>query len=365
MEIKHKQVTVRELAEGYQDNREGGVIGFGGKLDIRPPYQREFVYNDKQRKAVIDTLIKGFPLNTMYWAVTENGYEIIDGQQRTISICQYLDSVFSYKRDGDDSERYFHNLQKDEKDAILNYKLTVYLCEGVASEKLDWFRTINIAGATLTDQELRNAVYAGSWTADAKRYFSKTQCAASQLAEKYMSGTAIRQDYLETAIRWISDNRIEQYMATNQHSSSAADLWIYFQSVINWLQTLFPKYRREMKGLEWGLLYNQYKNNKHDPKELELSVTRLMMDDDVTGKRGIYQYLLSGDERHLNIRSFKDSEKRSMYERQEGICPVCTLDFPIEQMQGDHVTPWSEGGKTEVANGQMLCKDCNRRKSNK
>ena len=161
MNIELKNITVRQLVDSYEDNQEDGVVGYGGKLNIRPPFQREFVYNEKQRAAVIDSITKRFPLNTMYWAVTEDGFEIIDGQQRTVSICQYVDGVFSYKN------RYFHNLQQDEKNSILDYELTVYRCQGTDSEKLDWFRTINIAGEKLTDQELRNAVYAGSWTADA------------------------------------------------------------------------------------------------------------------------------------------------------------------------------------------------------
>lgn len=225
MDIELKNISVRELVEDYQDNQEAGVVGFGGKLNIRPPYQREFVYNDKQREAVIDTITRSFPLNTMYWAVTPEGFEIIDGQQRTISICQYVDGVFSYK------DRYFHNHQQDEKNAILDYRLTVYQCQGTDSEKLGWFRTINIAGEKLTEQELRNAVYAGSWTADAKRYFSKTQCAASQLADKYMTGSPIRQDYLETAISWVSNGDIEGYMAKHQHDTNANPLWLYFQGV--------------------------------------------------------------------------------------------------------------------------------------
>lgn len=208
MDIDLLDVTVGELVEKYQDNDEEGVVGYSGKLNIRPPYQREFVYSDKQREAVIDTVTRGFPLNTMYWAVSSNGFEIIDGQQRTVSICQYVAGIFSYKN------RYFHNLQQDEKDAILGYKLTVYKCQGTDSEKLDWFRTINIAGEKLTDQELRNAVYAGSWTADAKRYFSKTECPAWRIANKYMEGSAIRQDYLEKAIAWMNDGDIDGYMAT-------------------------------------------------------------------------------------------------------------------------------------------------------
>lgn len=359
MDIDLLDVTVGELVEKYQDNDEEGVIGYGGKLNIRPPYQREFVYSDKQREAVIETVTRGFPLNTMYWAVSSSGFEIIDGQQRTVSICQYVAGIFSYKN------RYFHNLQQDEKDAILGYKLTVYKCQGTDSEKLDWFRTINIAGEKLTDQELRNAVYAGSWTADAKRYFSKTECPAWRIANKYMEGSAIRQDYLEKAIAWMNDGDIDGYMATHQHDTSANPLWLYFQSVISWIKATFPKHRKEMKGIAWGLLYNGHKDDNLDPAMLESETSRLMADDEVTKKKGIYEYLLTGDEKHLSLRAFTKTDKTTLYERQKGICPTCKEHFEIEKMEADHVTPWSQGGKTELSNGQMLCRDCNRRKSNK
>lgn len=359
MDIELKNITIKELVESYQDNQEAGVVGFSGKLNIRPPYQREFVYNDKQREAVIDTVTRGFPLNTMYWAVIPDGFEIIDGQQRTVSICQYVDGVFSYK------ERYFHNLQQDEKERILDYNLTVYQCQGTDSEKLGWFRTINIAGEKLTDQELRNAVYAGSWTADAKRYFSKTQCAAWQLADKYMTGSPIRQDYLETTISWINDGDIESYMANHQHDKSANPLWLYFQAVISWIKATFPKYRKEMKGIAWGVLYNEFKDHELDPKMLEATISRLMEDEDVTNKKGIYSYVLNGKEKHLNIRAFSKNQKREAYERQGGICPVCKKHFEIDEMEADHITPWHEGGKTTAENCQMLCKEDNRRKSGK
>jgi len=359
MDIHLKNITVRELVDSYQDNQEAGVVGFGGRLNIRPPFQREFVYNDKQREAVIDTLTKSFPLNTMYWAVTDDGFEIIDGQQRTVSICQYVDGVFSYK------DRYFHNLQQDEKDTILDYELTVYRCQGTDSEKLDWFRTINIAGEKLTDQELRNAVYAGSWTADAKRYFSKSQCAAWQLADKYMTGSPIRQDYLETAISWMNSGDIEGYMAMHQHDKSANPLWLYFQSVIGWVKVTFPKYRKEMKGIAWGDLYNVFKDHELDPKTLEATISGLMEDEDVTNKKGIYSYVLDGKEKHLNIRAFSNNQKREAYERQKGKCPVCKEHFEIDEMEADHITPWHEGGKTSAENCQMLCKEDNRRKSGK
>ena len=357
MDITLKNITIKELAANYRDNQEDGVVGYGGKLNIRPPYQREFVYSDRQREAVIDTVTRAFPLNTMYWAATPEGFEIIDGQQRTISVCQYVDGVFSYQG------RYFHNLQADEKQAILEYPLTVYQCQGTDSEKLDWFRTINIAGEKLTEQELRNAVFAGAWTADAKRYFSKTQCAAWQLADKYMTGSPIRQDYLETAIAWINAGDIEGYMARHQHDSNANPLWLYFQSVINWVKASFPKYRKEMKSVAWGELYNAFKDAQIDPQKTENQIAALMEDDDVSNKKGIYSYVLDRKEKHLNIRAFSDKQKREAYERQKGTCPTCKQHFAIEAMEGDHITPWHEGGKTNAENCQMLCKEDNRRKS--
>lgn len=361
MEVTLKDITVRELVEDYQDNEENGVVGYGGKLDIRPPFQREFVYNDKQQKAVIDTVSKGFPLNVMYWAVRDNDeekpFEIIDGQQRTLSICKYINSEFSFK------DLYFHNLEEDEKEKILDYELTVYVCEGTDSEKLEWFKTINIAGEELTDQELRNAVYHGSWVTDAKRYFSKTGCPAYQIGSDYMNGTPIRQDYLETVIKWISENKIEDYMGKNQHEKNAQDLWVYFTNIIEWIKSVFPEYRREMKGLPWGELYNEYKNTNLDPEELEEKIIELFKDDDVTNNKGIYLYLLTGKERHLNIRTFDNRQKRKAYTEQKGTCPICKEKFKIEEMEADHITPWHLGGKTIQENCQMLCKECNRRKS--
>jgi hypothetical protein len=362
MKIELKEITVRELSKGYQDNAENGVIGFGGKLDIRPPYQREFIYKDKQREAVIDTITKDYPLNVMYWAVRDDGdFEIIDGQQRTISICQFVEGDFAF------GNMYFHNLQNDRQDQILNYKIMVYLCSGTDTEKLEWFKTINIAGAKLTDQEMRNAVYSGSWVSDAKRYFSKNGCAAYRLGGDYMSGAPIRQEYLETVIGWIcgddSSDGIEKYMAKHQHEPDAHELWLYFQSVINWVKAVFPKYRREMNGVDWGFLYNEFKDQRFDPKKLEEEIAELMQDEDVTKKSGIYEYVLTRKERHLNIRSFTDNQKREAYERQKGVCVRCGKNFELNEMEADHITPWHLGGKTSADNCQMLCKDDNRRKS--
>jgi len=360
MKIELKEITVRELTESYQDNEENGVVGFGGKLDIRPPYQREFIYKDKQREAVIETITKNFPLNVMYWAVQENGnFEVIDGQQRTISICQYVNGDFAFMF------KYFHNLQKDEQEQILNYKLMVYLCSGTDSQKLEWFKTINIAGEKLTNQELRNAVFSGSFVSDAKRYFSKNGCAAYGLGSNYLSGSPIRQEYLETTIDWISKGNIESYMSVHQHEPNANELWLYFQNVISWVKVVFSKYRKEMKGLAWGEFYNEFKDKKFDHKKLEEEISKLMKDEDVTSKKGIYEYVLTRKEKHLNIRAFNDNQKRESFEKQKGICVKCESECKLEEMEADHINPWHLGGKTAQENCQMLCKGCNRAKSGK
>jgi hypothetical protein len=356
-------MLVKDLVNGYVNNQEEGVIGYGGMLNIRPPYQREFVYKEAQRDAVITTVRNDFPLNVMYWVKNEDNYEVLDGQQRTISICEYVKGNFTVSEK--DMSLGFNNLPKDKQEQILNYKLMVYFCEGTDSEKLAWFEIVNIAGAVLTKQELRNAVYTGSWLADAKLKFSKSNCAAYLLASKYVAGSPIRQEFLETAIDWFNDGKIEAYMSIHQHDQNANELWLYFQSVIQWVQATFPTYRKEMKGISWGELYNRFKNDSFDTAKLEERVKMLMSDDDVSNKKGIYEYVLTGEERCLNIRAFSDSMKRGAYERQDGICPKCKEHFAIEQMEGDHITPWHEGGKTDTDNCQMLCKECNRRKSGK
>ena len=267
MKIQLHEITVRKLVECYEDDGHDGVRGFGGKLDIRPPYQREFVYGDKERKAVIETVMQGFPLNVMYWSERKDGtYEIIDGQQRTISIAQYVKSDFSVKYQSVEQSLYFHNLPRDIKQRILNYQLKVYFCSGTEGEKLDWYRTINIAGMVLTEQELRNAVYAGPWVSDAKRYFSRRGGPAYQVGGDYLRGNAIRQDYLETTINWVSKGKIEDYMGLHQPDENAAPLWEYFRAVIDWVQATFKVYRTSMKGVDWGSLYNAYKDAPLDPR---------------------------------------------------------------------------------------------------
>lgn len=391
MQIDKTEITIRELIAGYHNDDESSqVVAYAdssgvARLNIRPKYQREFVYKEAQRNAVIDTILKGFPLNIMYWVRNvdfgaECEYEVLDGQQRTISICEYVKGSFSIQWNG--KSQYFHTLSKDLQERFLDYKLDVYVCQGSESEKLEWFKTINIAGEKLTNQELRNAVYASAWLSDAKLRFSKPNGLAVQRGAKYLNGSAIRQEVLESAIAWIVDSRrdekICEYMAKNAKGSKNADeLWGYFQNVINWVEMKFEKYRKEMKGLEWGLLYNAYKEKPLDAKELEEQIAKLMQDDEIENKKGIYEYVLSGDEKHLNLRAFSDSIKRAVYEKQGGVCansdghikgvkcPNEKQKLDIEQMEADHITPWSKGGKTEKENCQMLCVECNRRKSDK
>lgn len=368
MNIDLHRIKIRDVVAGYHDGDEEGVVGYGGRLNIRPKYQREFVYTGKQRDAVIDTVRRGFPLNVMYWMVNDDGgYEVLDGQQRTISIAQYVSGDFSV------GGLYFHSLTDDEQAQILDYELMIYFCEGSDRERLDWFEIINIAGEKLTPQELRNAVYTGTWLADAKLKFSKSNCAAYLLANDggaLMSGSPIRQEYLEKVLGWINNGDIREYMSAHQHDENADELWQYFQSVIEWVHQAFPNYRREMAIVAWGELYNQYANDELDAVDLEKSVSQLMQDEDVTNKSGIYTYLLTGREKHLSIRSFTDRMKREAYERQGGLCvaknAVCGgKHWDIGEMEADHITPWSDGGRTTSENCQMICREDNRRKSDR
>ena len=391
MQIDKTEIKIKELIAGYtRDEESSQVIAYAdssgvARLNIRPKYQREFVYKEAQRNAVIDTILKGFPLNIMYWVKNvdfgaECEYEVLDGQQRTISICEYVKGSFSIQ--WNDKSQYFHTLSKDLQEKFLDYKLNVYVCQGSESEKLEWFKTINIAGETLTSQELRNAVYASVWLSDAKRRFSKPNGLAVLKGAKYLNGSALRQEFLESAIAWKVDSRkdekICEYMAKNARDSKNADeLWEYFAKVIDWVEMKFEKYRKEMKGLEWGLLYNLYKDKPLDAKELESKIIELMQDDEVGSKKGVYPYLLSGDEKHLSLRAFSESVKRAVYEKQGGMCanseghikgvkcPNEKQKLEIEQMEADHIIPWSKGGKTEKENCQMLCVKCNRAKSAK
>ena len=366
MDIEQREVTVGELTSGYHDDAEGGVSGYSGRLNIRPAYQREFVYAPKQRGAVINTAIRGLPLNVMYWSKRDDDggyeYEMIDGQQRTISLAQYVDNVFSY------NDRFFHSLTAEERQALLDYNLTIFICSGPEKERLEWFETINTAGERLTLQELLNAVYAGPWVSDARGYFSRTGCPAAGIAHQYVNGSPIRQHYLEKALQWSAAAEgveVPEYMSKRQHYKDAQVLWSEFRAVIDWVEATFPNYRRSMKGVDWGTLYREHGARDLDANALEVELARLIQDDDVTSEKGIYPFALTRDPKHLNIRAFDNRTRQATYERQEGKCVWCDTEHKIGEMDADHITPWIEGGRTEAANCQMLCKSCNRSKGSK
>ena len=378
MQITETKVKVSDLCKNYSDNGDGGVFGFDGKLTIRPAFQREFVYNDKQRAAVIDSVMNGFPLNVMYWSKTgPDTYEVLDGQQRTISIAQYVNKDFPIKINGND--KFYQNLTDEERQTILNYELTVNVCEGTEAEKLAWFKRINIAGVVLTPQELLNATYTGPWLADAKNYFSKRNCVAAKMADKFIKGNPIRQDYLEKALAWIADRdgleSGQRYMAIHQHDADANDLWLYFQEVISWAKRIFPDADKKLtESQDWGYLYNQYKTKTYNTNALSDDIKRLIMDDDVTKKAGIIPFVLSDrtwrDEKYLSLRAFSEAQKLRAYEWQGHKCPLCVAngintEYAFEDMEGDHIIPWSKGGHTTDNNLQMLCKKCNAAKADK
>jgi hypothetical protein len=295
--------------------------------------------------------------------VAGDEHELMDGQQRTISICQYVAGDFAVEMDG--SPRFFHNLSAERRQQILDYELSIYVCEGSEGEKLDWFKIINIAGEKLTDQELRNAIYTGPWLADAKKWFSRTGGPAYAMGEKYVNGSPIRQDFLEEALDWITADKIDEYMSVHQHDADAQELWQYFQAVIAWIQRVFPNYRKLMKGLDWGRFYNAHKGDALNAATLESRIVALIEDDEVDNKKGIYEYLLTGNEKTLSLRAFDDKTKVKTYEKQKGICPVCKKQFEFGGMEADHIVPWSKGGKTEATNCRMLCMLDNRTKSGK
>lgn len=373
MKIEPKHIKVRDVFEGYTDNGDDGVFAYGGKLAIRPPYQREFVYSMEQSAEVVRTVMKGFPLNVMYWVkVGDDRYEVLDGQQRTLSIMRFLDhklpvvyNKVTYYGDGmpDDLDKKFRD-----------YEFMVYICEGDDSEKLEWFEVVNIAGEKLSDQELRNSVYTGEWLSDAKRHFSKRTCAAKMLADKYITGDPNRQELLEKALKGICEyqgiKEIKTYMADHKNDPDADELWQYFQDVIHWAEKIFPKYYTDMKGLDWCHFYNVYHSRTYNSAVMDAEVKRLHEDDDVQKNSGIYEFLLCREidpyaGRLLNLRSFEKRDKIAAYSKQGGLCPICHQHFEFEEMEGDHIKPWSKGGQTVPENCQMLCRDCNGKKTDK
>lgn len=368
MRIDLHYIPVRDLVDGYENLQYDGVSGFGGLLDIRPKFQREFIYQMDQRRAVIQTILDGFPLNVMYWSLHtdqktgETAYELLDGQQRTMSICEYVEGEFSVEIDG--YPKNFDNLSPDDQRKILDYELMIYHCEGGEDEKLRWFEIINIAGETLKVQELRNAIYTGPWLTDAKRYFSRENQAAHLLSRDYATaGEVDRQALLEKAITWASgkgDDNIKAYMNEHRLDPNANALWLYFKSVVDWAKLTFPKVRGPLRSVPWNVLYEQFKDRTLDADELEVEVKLLMQDSEVEKKSGIYEYVLTRDERVLGLRTFDDNQKREAYERQDGICPQCGEHFEFGKMDGDHIIPWVLDGRTTADNCQMLCVRDNR-----
>lgn len=377
MDIKLHEITIKEIFDGYEDKGDdNGIVGYHGKLDIRPPYQRNFVYNLEEERAVINSVLHGFPLNIMYWVVDgDDKYEVLDGQQRTLSIMNFLKHQFTIELDG--KTIYWDSLTDDQYKQLMNYKLMIYWCTGSDSEKLSWFKTVNIAGERLSDQELRNITYVGSWLSDAKRHFSKRGCAAAKLSEHYVKGDPNRQELLEKALFWIAEAQnttIDEYMAKHKSDDDADELWQYWQKVIAWIQMVFPHYYKEMKGLKWGELYNQYHNNTYNSTKIDVDIAKLIEDDEIKSKKGIWQYELAinsseaGATRYLNLRSFPKDMMIKKLKEQNYHCPMCLAEgndkvYKLSEMEGDHITPWSQGGRTEYDNLQMLCRRHNRMKS--
>ena len=373
MTIKQLEVTVGEITKGYINNEEQGVRGYNGLLDIRPPYQREFIYNEAEQRAVINTVLNEYPLNVMYWVKrsddAECPYEVMDGQQRTLSLCEYVAGKFALKF------KNFFNQTPDIQKKILDYKLSVYVCEGKESEKLEWFKTINIAGKPLNEQEIRNAVYAGPFVSDAKHHFSKSNCGAYRLGKDLVNGSPIRQDFFKKALEWMAEHETRNgklqsavgYMAIHQHDKNAIPLWTYFQNVQNWAISTFnmKKFKIIMKGVDWALFYDKYHEQPLDIKVMEDRISDLIGDDEIQKPNGIIPYVLTGDERYLDLRTFKDKVKKAIWEKQNHKCAICGKEFDFELMEGDHIKPWREGGRTDIKNCQMLCRQCNRSKGSK
>ena len=385
--ILEDEITISDLYKNYEDNGENGVFAYNGYLEVRPAYQREFIYDDAKQKKVIDSIINNYPINVFYWgeADKQGYYDLIDGQQRTLSICKFIHGDYSVNYNGSDYT--FASLPFEVRKIIQEYKLKIYRCSGTEKEKLTWFETINIASEALTKQELRNAVYTGSWLSSAKQYFSKTNCPATQLGKGFIkTKDANRQLILERVLQWASNaegKTIEEYMSEHRNDKDASELWDYFVSIIDWVKRNFGTNIRGMDKVQWGNLYNKYsKEHDVDNKNRILCIINHKMglyslnafldeieslqdDEEVTSKSGIFEYILSGDDRKLSIRAFPDSIKKKVYRLQGGVCKHCGEKFDYDDMVADHIIPWSKGGHTTEGNCQMLCVKCNAKKLNK
>jgi 5-methylcytosine-specific restriction endonuclease McrA len=389
MKTELKKYKVSEIVEGFFYNEiEGkGLFGLGGKLVIQPEYQRNYIYADGKRdKSVIQSLLAGYPLGLIYFNnAAPDKYEVLDGQQRITSIGRYTTIKFAIK-DDDGTERYFDSLNDDEKEKIMESELLVYHCEGEEKEIKRWFKTINIAGIPLNDQELLNALYSGEFVTLAKKEFSNSQNSEIQRWSDYVKGTANRQDFLATALEWIASSKkqtTEDYMSKHRHATKIDELVTYFNSVIDWIGNVFKDVEKEMCGLEWGRLYETYHNTPYKSSTVSKAVQELLSDVYVKNRRGVFEYILGGkkDTKLLEIRFFDDAVKQSTYKKQtedakkKGVsnCPLCAIGtdankvkiWDQKEMDADHVTAWSKGGKTGAANCQMLCRTHNQAKGNK
>ena len=379
-------ITIKDICEGFVYNEyEGkGLFGLSGKLTIQPEYQRNYIYADgKKDIAVIDSILKGYPLGLIYFNKTPNGkLEVLDGQQRITSFGRFVTGKFAIK-DTHGMEQYFSGLASDLQNKILQTKLLIYECEGTESEIKEWFKTINIAGIPLNEQELLNAIHSGEFVTKAKEEFSNSQNAHIQKWSAYISGSVNRQDFLHCALDWVSRGNISEYMSRHRHDTNILELKSYFNSVIDWISTVFIDVEKEMKGLEWGDLYERYHKNSYNPNEVSDRLKELYADFFVKNKKGIYEYILGGeqDKKLLEIRIFDEPAKQTVYKAQstEAIakgcsnCPLCALGndsnrnkiWKLSEMEADHVTAWTNGGSTDISNCQMLCKTHNRAKGNR
>lgn len=378
--------TVREVVDGFVYNEfEGkGLFGLSGKLTIQPEYQRNFIYAKEGREAaVIDSLLKGYPLGLIYFNKTgDKTYEVLDGQQRITSIGRYVGSKFAV-RDSNGHEQYFSGLTADNQKKIMESKLLIYECEGTEDEIKEWFRTINIVGVPLNAQELLNAVYSGPFVTLAKAEFSNSQNANIQKWSAYVSGSADRQDYLATAFDWVSHGNVGKYMSDHRRDDNINALKNYFNAVIDWISSVFVSVESEMRGLDWGRLYEEYHGRAYNPSDVAAEVQKLYGDPYVKNRKGVFEYILGGSEdaKLLNVRVFDEATKKAVYTaqtataREKGVsnCSYCAIGheanatkiWELKDMDADHVSAWSKGGGTDIANCEMLCKSHNRAKGNR